>query len=146
MKLNISKKIVLAAMVPMVLLGLASLFTAMYSMDDFGSKEILKQSEMLHKEKREKLQDLVSNTMAILKAEYEAAHNPQKVADAFKPELKGVIDTAIASIAAIYGQDDIDEAEKKSRALAILEKVRYGKSGKEYLFISLSLGSKNPRL
>ena len=135
MKLNISKKIVFAAMVPMVLLGLASLFTAMYSMDDFGCKEIVKQSEMLHQEKREKLQDLVSNTMAILKAEYEAAHDPGKVAAAFKPELQGVIDTAIASIAAIYGQEELDEAAKKAQALTILEKIRYGKSGKEYLFI-----------
>lgn len=135
MKMNISKKIILSAMVPMVLLGLASLFTAMYSMNNFGSEEIVKQSEMLHKEKREKLQDLVSNTMAILKAEYEAAHDPGKVAAAFKPELQGVIDTAVASVAAIYGLEDIDEAAKKARAIAILEKIRYGKSGKEYLFV-----------
>ncbi len=122
-------------MIPMVLLGAASLFTAMYSMDNFGSHEIVKQSQMLRQEKRGKLQDLVNTSMAILKAEYAAAHDPVKVVEAFKPELQGVIDTAITSIAAINAREDLDEAEKKSRALGILEKVRYGKSGKEYLFV-----------
>ena len=135
MKLSISKKIIIVAMVPMLLLGLASLFTAMYSMDKFGSAEVVKQSAMLHQEKREKLSDLVRNTIAILEAQYQAAHDPQKVAQVYKPELQAVIDTAISSVAAINAQADLDDDTKKLQALSILEKIRYGKSGKEYLFI-----------
>ncbi len=132
--MNISRKIVLIAVVPLLLLGIISLAASMYSVNKLGEDEIRMQGEMLRQEREEKLQDLVRNSMAILETQYKAANDPEKVAAAFLPELKSVIETAVSTIEAVYSRYDLDDNGKKELALSLIEKMRYGKSG--YIWIN----------
>ncbi len=132
--MNIAKKITLTALLPLLLLGLISLGASMYAINKLGQDEITQQAAMLRQEKEAKLRDLVRNTMAILNAQYQTANDPAKVAAAFLPELRGVIDTAFTSIEAIYNRKDLDEAAKKELAMFLVEKMRYGKTG--YIWIN----------
>jgi len=132
--MNISKKIVLTAVIPLVILGLTSLGASMYSINKLGQEEVAQQAAMLRNEKENKLRDLVRNTLAILETHYKAANDPEKVAAAFLPELRGVIDTAATILETIYMRQDLDEPAKKELALSLIEKMRYGKSG--YIWIN----------
>lgn len=132
--MTIAKKIMSTALIPLLLLGLVSLGASMYAINKLGQDEIDQQAAMLRQEKETKLRDLVRNTMAILDAQYQAANDPTKVAAAFLPELRGVIDTAFSSIEAIYNRTDMDETAKKELAMFIVAKMRYGKTG--YIWIN----------
>lgn len=132
--MNITKKIILTAIIPLLLLGVLSLGASILSMTKLGEEEIKNQTKMLEKEKENKLRDLVRNTMAILDSQYKAANDPEQVAAAYLPELKGVIETAVSGLEAIYARDDIDEAGKKSLALAMVSNMRYADGG--YIWIN----------
>jgi len=132
--MTIAKKIVLIVVLPLLLLGSIALAVSMYSVNKLGEDEITNQAKMLRNEKEEKLQDLVRNTMAILETQYKAANDPEKVAAAFLPELKSVIQTAVTTLETIYDRQDLDDATKKQLALSLVKKMRYGKSG--YIWIN----------
>ncbi len=134
--MKISTKIILVSLVPLCLLGIISIAASMYSVNTLGKNEIAQQARMLRQEKEEKLRDLVRNTTAILEAQYSAANDPKKVARAYLPELRGVIETAISSVEAVYARTDLDEAAKKKLALNLIEKIRYGKNG--YIWVNNS--------
>jgi methyl-accepting chemotaxis protein len=132
--MNIAKKIMATALIPLLLLGLITLGASMHALNKLGQDEIAMETAMLRQEKETKLRDLVRNSMAIIESQYLAANDPEKVAAAFLPELRGVIDTAFTSIEAIYNRQDLDETAKKELAMFLVGKMRYGKTG--YIWIN----------
>jgi methyl-accepting chemotaxis protein len=89
---------------------------------------------MMMTEKKEKLKDLVKNTYAIMQSSYNAAHDSQKVAEAYKEKLKNIVDLTYNTIQSTYNRSNLTDNEKKQSALKIVKDMRYNKDG--YIWIN----------
>lgn len=132
--MRIGKKVFLVSLIPLLLFGALALTLSIFSLQRMANEEVAKQATLLRQEKEEKLRDLVRNTTAILEEKYQAAHDPQKVAAAYLPELKAVIDIAFSTLETLAQRPDLDEVEKKALALVLIEKMRFGQDG--YIWIN----------
>ncbi len=132
--MRISKKIILVALSGIMLLGIVSLLLSLQAIYKRGTAETALTRSTMMAEKQGKLQDLIKSTYAIIQTHYEYAHDPQKVAVAYRRQLKSVVDTAYSTVERIYARTDIEEAEKKALAADIVGGMRYDGSG--YLWIN----------
>jgi methyl-accepting chemotaxis protein len=132
--MNITKKILLATLPFILLLGVLGLYLGISSLKKQNEEGLQTFNETMLKDKKEKVQDLVDTTFEILVSQYNAAHDTEKVAEAYKSELQSVVNLAFTSIEAVYKRSDLSEFEKKNEAKRIVEQMRYG--GGNYLWIN----------
>ncbi len=132
--MNITKKLTLISLAGVLILGIMSTVLSIQSLNKRGQAEIASMEKTLMAEKRGKLQDLVRNTFAILENKYQAAHDPQMVADAYRQQLKSVVEAAYSTVERIYSGDYLNDAAKKQAAMDLVNAMRY--NGKGYLWIN----------
>ncbi len=132
--MSIKIKITFVSFVGLLLLGLVSLYLSWSSLQKRGEAEMVSVRATLMSEKKEKLKDLVESTQAILQSHYEYAHNPQKIAAAYQPQLQAIVDVTVAAIEAINKESGLSIEEKKERAAALVGAMRY--NGSDYLWIN----------
>ncbi len=99
--MNINKKIIVFSLSGLLLMGIISLVMSIHSLEKRGEEEIASIKTMMITEKKEKLKDLVKNTHAIMESSYNAAHDSQKVAEAYKEKLKNIVDITYNAIQSI---------------------------------------------
>ncbi|HAY39120.1 MAG TPA: hypothetical protein DCY53_07080 [Desulfobacteraceae bacterium] len=117
--MNINKKIIVFSLSGLLLMGIISLIMSVHSLGKRGEEEIASIKTMMMTEKKEKLKDLVKNTYAIMESGYKAAHDSQKVAEAYKEKLKNIVDITYNAIQSNYSRSDLTENQKKQSALNI---------------------------
>jgi methyl-accepting chemotaxis protein len=132
--MNISKKIIVFSLSGLLMMGVISLIMSIHTLGKRGEQEIASIKSMMMTEKKEKLKDLVKNTYAIMESSYNAAHDSQKVADAYKEKLKNIVDLTYNAIQSTYNRSDLTNNEKKQSALTIIKDMRYNKNG--YIWIN----------
>ncbi len=132
--MSVSKKIIIVSLSGLILLGVVAMLVSLRSLQKRGSAEAAFARAMMMEEKKGKLQDLIKSTYAILQAHYDYAHDPEKVAATYRQQLKSIVDVAHHTVAQVYARTDIDEAEKKRQAAALVGAMRYNE--KDYLWIN----------
>jgi len=132
--MNINKKIIVFSLSGLLLMGMISLIMSIHSLGKRGEEEIASIKTMMMAEKKEKLKDLVKNTYAIMESSYNAAHDSQKVAEAYKEKLKNIIDVTYNAIQSTHNRSDLTENQKKQSALNIIKDMRYNNNG--YIWIN----------
>lgn len=132
--MNITKKILLATLPFIILLGVVGLYLNVSSLQKQGAESLENIHTIMLSDKKEKLNDLVRNTFEILSAQYSAAHDNAKVAELYKQELESVVNIAYSSVEAIYKQEYLSDEAKKEQALKIIKEMRY--AGGNYLWIN----------
>jgi len=132
--MNINKKIIVFSLSGLLLMGIISLIMSIHSFGKRGEEEIASIKTMMMKEKKEKLKDLVKNTYAIMESSYNAAHDSQKVAEAYKDKLKNIVDITYNAIKSIDSRSDLTANQKKQSALNIIKDMRYNDN--DYIWIN----------
>ena len=132
--MNISKKIIVFSLSGLLLMGVITLIMSIHTLGKRGEQEIAAIKNTMMTEKKEKLKDLVKNTYAIMQSSYNAAHDSQKVAEAYKEKLKNIVDLTYNAIQSTYNRSDLTNNEKKQSALKIIKDMRYNKNG--YIWIN----------
>jgi len=132
--MNINKKIIVFSLSGLLLVGIISLIMSIHSLEKRGEEEIASIKTMMVKEKKEKLKDLVKNTYAIMESSYNAAHDSQKVAEAYKDKLKNIVDITYNAIKSIDSRSDLTANQKKQSALNIIKDMRYNDN--DYIWIN----------
>ncbi len=132
--MTIRKKILAATLPFFLIFGLALLYLSISSLEKQGSQSLAMVHSTMLKDKKEKLNDLVRNTFAILESKYQTAHDTKKIAKAYENELQSVVNLAFSSIQAIYEEEGPSIEEKQEQALKLVKKMRY--AGDNYLWIN----------
>ncbi len=132
--MSLTKKLILLSVTGIIALGLCTTLVSLYNLKKRGQADIEAIQHTMMDEKKERLKDLVSNTFAILETKYKAAHDPAKVAQAYRSQLKSVVEVAYKAIESIYQRSDLDPEQKKQAAKSIVKAMRY--NGKGYLWIN----------
>ena len=132
--MNISKKIIVFSLSGLLLMGVITLIMSIHTLGKRGEQEIAAIKNTMMTEKKEKLKDLVKNTYAIMQSSYNAAHDSQKVAEAYKEKLKNIVDLTYNTIQSAYNRSNLTDNEKKQSALKIIKDMRYNKNG--YIWIN----------
>jgi methyl-accepting chemotaxis protein len=132
--MSISKKIIFVSLSGIILLGVVALFFSLNSLQQRGGAEAKFARSMMMDEKKSKLQDLIKSTYAIIQAHYDYAHDPQKVAAAYRGQLKSIVDVAYKTVEQIHSRNDLDDAEKMNLAAELVGAMRY--NGSDYLWIN----------
>jgi len=132
--MNINKKIIVFSLSGLLLMGIISLVMSIHSLEKRGEEEIASIKTMMITEKKEKLKDLVKNTYAIMESSYNAAHDSQKVAEAYKEKLKNIVDITYNAIQSLDSRSGLTKSEKKQSALNIIKNMRYNDNG--YIWIN----------
>jgi methyl-accepting chemotaxis protein len=132
--MNINKKIIVFSLSGLLLMGIISLIMSIHSLGKRGEEEIASIKTMMMKEKKEKLKDLVKNTYAIMESSYNAAHDSQKVAEAYKDKLKNIVDITYNAMKSIDSRSDLTANQKKQSALNIIKDMRYNNN--DYIWIN----------
>jgi methyl-accepting chemotaxis protein len=132
--MNIGKKIILVSLSGIILLGIAALVLSVKSLQKRGAAETAFARTMMMDEKKGKLQDLIKSTYAIIQAHYNYAHDPQKVAAAYRGQLKSIVDVAYKTVEQIHSRNDLDDAEKMNLAAELVGAMRYNEN--DYLWIN----------
>jgi hypothetical protein len=101
------------------------LFLSLNSLQQRGGAEAKFARSMMMDEKKGKLQDLIKSTYAIIQAHYDYAHDPQKVAAAYRGQLKSIVDVAYKTVEQIHSRNDLDDAEKMNLAAELVGAMRY---------------------
>ncbi len=132
--MNISKKIFIVALSGTIILGAVALVLSLRALEKRGQEEIAFAHTVMMDEKKSKLRDLIQSTYAIIKAHYDYAHDPEKVAAAYRKQLKNIVDVAHGSVNEIYQRDDLGPDEKKQLAADLVGAMRYNET--DYLWIN----------
>ena len=132
--MSITKKLTFISLAGVLVLGILATVLTVQSLHKRGQAEIAAMEKTLMAEKKGKLQDLVRNTFAILDNKYQAAHDPEKVAEAYRQQLKSIVELAYSSVDLIYRNDKLDDTAKKQAAMNVVRAMRY--NGKGYLWIN----------
>ena len=132
--MRISKKIIVVALSGTFILGIVAIALSLTSLQQRGDEEKKFARSIMTEEKKGKLKDLIQSAYAIIQSHYDYAHDPEKVAAAYRPQLKNIVDLAHHTISRVYNRTDIDEAEKKRIAAGLVGAMRYNQS--DYLWIN----------
>ncbi len=132
--MGITKKLILLSVTGIIALGLCTTLVSLYNLKKRSQADIEAIRHTMMEQKKERLKDLVSNTFAILETKYRAAHDPAKVAQAYRGQLKSIVEVAYKAIESIYRRPDLDTDRKKQAARQIVKAMRY--NGKGYLWIN----------
>jgi methyl-accepting chemotaxis protein len=132
--MSIKQKILFAILPFFILFGLITMGMGIKSLQSQGAQSIDRIHSIMVNDKNEKLIDLVRNTFEIMATQYQAAHDPVQVANAYKRELQSIVDLAYTSIEGIYARKEIADGEKQKMASEVVEKMRYGAG--DYVWIN----------
>lgn len=132
--MKVNTKIILVSLSGIALLGVTAFFLSMHSLQKRGQAEVAFARSAMMEEKQGKLQDLIQSTYAVIQAHYEYAHDPVKVAVAYRQQLQGIVDVAYATVEHIHARQDISEEEKKALAAEVVGAMRYNQT--DYLWIN----------
>jgi methyl-accepting chemotaxis protein len=132
--MSVSKKIIIASLSGLILLGIVAMFFSVRSLKQRGEAEATFARSMMMEEKKGKLQDLIKSTYAILQAHYDYANDPQKVAATYRQQLKSIVDVAHKTVEQVYARNDLDDAQKRRLAAELVSAMRYNQ--KDYLWIN----------
>lgn len=134
MQLTITKKILGVTLPFFLIFGVGILLLSIRSIENQGNQGLELINATMQNDKKEKVTDLVRNTFEIISAQYQAAHDPAKIAKAYESELQSVVNLAFSSIQAIYDEPGQSDAWKKEQALIVIKGMRY--AGDNYLWIN----------
>ncbi len=134
MKLNISRKINFLIIGGILISSGLSLFISAYSIKKNGEKEIRAYQNALMEHRKQSLKNLVSNVYIFLEKTYADATDPHKIAVIYEKKLKDLVNAAYCAVNSLYLADNLSEAEKKKRALAVIRELRYG--NEDYFWIN----------
>ncbi|MCP4744587.1 MAG: hypothetical protein GY874_00360, partial [Desulfobacteraceae bacterium] len=132
--MSITKKLTLISIAGVLILGVLAMTISVQSLNKRGHSEIETMKETLMAEKREKLQDLIGNTYAILEDKYQAAHDTAMVANAYKQQLKSIVEVAYTAVEKIHNDGYLNTLDKQQPAINMIKAMRY--QGKDYLWIN----------
>ncbi len=132
--MKISHKITASSLAGVLLFGGIAITILLTTLQNRGNQEIAATRALMMEEKREKLKDLIRNTSAIIAAQHQAANDKEKVADAFRRELRNIVSMAFETIQTVYSRTDLDEDAKKQLAMSLIKALRYNTD--DYLWIN----------
>lgn len=132
--MRVSKKIILVSLSGIILLGFVALLLSLSTLQKRGAAEAAFARSTMMDEKKSKLQDLIKSTYAVIQAHYDYAHDPEKVAAAYRERLKNIVDVAYAAVERVHGRNDLDEAQKMRLAADLVGAMRYNET--DYLWIN----------
>jgi methyl-accepting chemotaxis protein len=132
--MKISHKITACSLAGVLLFGGIAITILLTTLQKRGNQEIAATRALMMEEKREKLKDLIRNTSAIIEAQHRAANDKEKVADAFRRELRNIVAMAFETIQTVYNRSDLDEGAKKQLAISLIKALRYNTD--DYLWIN----------
>ncbi len=132
--MSIKLKILLFTLPFFLIFGFITTYMSISSLQDQGSQSLKAIDSVMREAKNEKLNDLVRNTFKIMETQYNAAHDPEQVAMAYKRELESIVNLAFSSVEAIYRKPDLSDMEKQQEAAAVIGSMRYGDGN--YLWIN----------
>ena len=132
--MNITKKLSLISLIGILVLGILATVLSLHSLDKQGREEIKAIENTLISDKKTKLQDLVRNTFAILENKYQAAHDPNLVAEAYRQQLKSIVALAYSTVESIYKAEGQTDWAKQRAAMEVIKSMRY--QGQDYLWIN----------
>jgi methyl-accepting chemotaxis protein len=132
--MRVSRKIILVSLSGLIVLGIVALILSMNALQKRGAAETAFVRSMMMEEKQGKLQDLIKSTYAVLQSHYDYAHDPEKVAAAYREQLKSIVEVAYTTIEEVYSRSDLAESEKMDLAADLVSAMRYSES--DYLWIN----------
>ncbi len=137
--MNITRKISMVALSGVLIMGGIAALLSLNVMHRLEDEKIEALRTNMMGEKKQNLSDLVQSAHNILQVHYNNAHDTQKIADAYRPQLKNVVEIAHQTITRLQNRSDIDLAEKKRLAAELIGAMRYDDGS--YLWIN-DLGPK----
>jgi methyl-accepting chemotaxis protein len=132
--MNITKKIMLASIAGILLLGILALFFSVQALQSRGESEIAAAREMMMTEKRAKVKDLITTAYAIIDDAYKVSQDKEKIAAIYQKQLRNMIGLAYQSVEAIYNRKDLLEPQKKAMAAGVIRNMRYNTN--DYLWVN----------
>lgn len=132
--MTITKKLLFVSLPFFFIFGLVLLFLSVSSLEKQGEQGLSIINSTMHKDKEEKLVDLVRNSFEILTSQHETANDSKKIAEAYKQELQSVVNLTYSSVEAVYSDNNLSEEQKRADALSIVKSMRY--AGNNYLWIN----------
>ncbi|HSH70383.1 MAG TPA: methyl-accepting chemotaxis protein, partial [Deferrisomatales bacterium] len=134
--MTVAKRINLLLVAGVVAAGAIATGVSVRSLRSAGEREAARVGEQLMLAKQEKLRDLVRNAHRAVEEIYQNAQDPERVADTYRPLLKGAVDVVFSAIETVYADTSLGEEEKRARAMAVVKGLRYGPEGKDYFWIN----------
>jgi methyl-accepting chemotaxis protein len=132
--MSVCKKIILCSLSGIILLGIVALILSVNALQNRGAAERAFARSTMMEEKKGKLQDLIKNTYAVIRAHYDYAHDPEKVAAAYRGQLKSIVDVAYKTVEQVHSRSDLNDAEKMRLAAELVGAMRYNEN--DYLWIN----------
>ncbi|BBO82899.1 methyl-accepting chemotaxis protein [Desulfosarcina ovata subsp. sediminis] len=132
--MRISNKIFLVSLAGTFILGIVSMILSLRAIQDRGEAEKVFSRTIMIEEKKGKLNDLIKSAEAIIRTHYDYAHDPEKVAATYRPQLKSIVDVAYRTVAQVYSRPDLNGNEKKQLAADLVGAMRYNEN--DYLWIN----------
>ena len=132
--MSINKKIIIVSLSGLILLGIVIILFSLHTLKERGADEAEFSRSIMIEERKTKLQDLIKSACVIIQAHYDYAHDPEKVAAAYRPQLRNMVDGAYNAVSHIHSRTDIGQAEKMRLAAEVVGAMRY--KGDNYLWIN----------
>jgi uncharacterized protein Yka (UPF0111/DUF47 family) len=122
--MTIASRINLLVIAGVVAAGATATALSVRALGSAGEREAAQVRQQLLLGKQEKLKDLVRNTHRAVEELCRNARDPERVADTYRPLLKGAVDEAFSAIETVYADPTLAEAEKQARAMAVVKGLR----------------------
>ena len=101
-----------------------------------GEQQIQEYREQLLNRKKEYLKSQVQTAIGVLEKAYKDAHDSRNLQAIYKEPLQNAVNTAYGVIVAVDKENDLSLDEKKAKAAALIQALRYGPENKDYFWIN----------
>ncbi len=136
MKLNIGTKVNFLIVVAILLVGGVSILLSISALKGAGKHAIDNYSSAVMNEKKAQIKDLVNSAYTLAKERLEDSLNKEKIKKEYGGQVKAQINQAF-SVFESSNENEIlgDVDDRKEYAKMVIEKMRWGKEGKDYFWI-----------
>ena len=136
MKLKIGTKVNLLIVAALILVGGASLLLSGRALRNQGNFSVQEYSAGMMGEKKAQIRDLVNAAYTIAKERLDTSRDKEKIRNEYGEEVMAVINQAVGVFEGIANNDTFaDDDSRKQAAIAIIDKMRWGKTGEDYFWI-----------
>jgi len=136
MKLNIGTKVNCLIIAALVLVGSVSVLLSVSSLRSQGEFSIDTYRTAMIEEKQIQIKDLVNSAWTIAVKNLEASQDTAAIRENFGGQAKAVVDQAMTVLAGIDSDPAYFDLESRQQAaIRIMDKMRWGQDGKNYLWI-----------
>ena len=132
--MSIRTKNILISSFGLILLGIISIATLVFSLKTQAKREVKIIEENLTREKEQKLNEITQAASSIIENAYLDAHSDEKVIALYQQDLKNIVNIAMDGIKSIDRDPSLSRSAKKKLAQDFIKNLRYNEN--DYIWIN----------